>query len=77
MVGVWKYTGSVQKILAAGETSKPHGENPNGMLIFSRGGHFMWIFIADGRKSPESLPPSDAEYIYLQRQAAPAVGPTR
>jgi hypothetical protein len=65
IVGVWKRTGMVRKILATGETSKAEGENPSGMLIFSRGGHFMWIFIADGRKSPASLPPTDAERIYL------------
>jgi hypothetical protein len=67
MVGVWKRTGFVQKILATGETSKPEGENPSGMIIFSRGGHFMWIYIADGRKSPASLPPTDAERIYLYK----------
>ena len=70
MVGVWKRTGNVQKILATGETSKPEGENPSGMLTFSRGGHFMWIYIADGRKSPESLPPTDADRIYLQKTSA-------
>src|SRR4029077_1030337 len=65
IVGVWKRKGNVQKILATGETSKPEGENPSGMLTFSRGGHFMWIYIADGRKSPASLPPTDAERLYL------------
>ena len=67
MVGVWKRTGIVYKILATGETIKPEGENPSGMLTFSRGGHFMWIFIADGRKSPASLPPTDAERMYLHK----------
>jgi hypothetical protein len=67
VVGVWKRTGFVQKILATGETSKPEGENPSGMLVFTRGGHFVWIFIADGRKSPASLPPTDAERIYLNK----------
>jgi Lipocalin-like domain len=65
MVGVWKRTGMVQKILTTGETRKAEGENPSGMLIFSQSGYFMWIFIADGRKSPASLPPTDAERIYL------------
>jgi len=67
IVGVWKRTGHVQKILATGETSKPDGENPSGMLIFSRCGHFVWIYIADGRKSPASLTPTDAERIYLYK----------
>lgn len=65
MVGVWKRTGFVQKIVATGETSKPAGENPSGMLMFSREGHFMWINIFENRKSPASLPPTDAERLYL------------
>src|SRR4051812_2413897 len=36
MVGVWKRTGFVQKIVATGETRNGQGENPTGMLIFSR-----------------------------------------
>ena len=67
MVGVWKRTGYVVKILATGETSKAEGENPSGMLTLSRGGHFMWIYIADGRKAPASLPPTDAERAYLHK----------
>jgi Lipocalin-like domain len=66
LIGVWKQTGFVQKILATGETSKPQGENPAGMAVFSRGGHFTYIFIADGRKSPASLAAvTDAERIAL------------
>ena len=65
LVGVWKRTNHIQKIMATGETDKPMGEYPTGMAIFTRGGHFTWIFIADGRRSPASLPPSDAERIAL------------
>src|SRR5262249_8173303 len=65
MVGVWKRTGFVQKIAATDETSKPEGENPSGMLMFSRGGHFMWINIAENRKSPSSPSLTDAERLYL------------
>ena len=74
LVGVWKRTGYVQKILATGETIKPEGENPSGMLILSRGGHFVWIFIADGRKAPASLPPTDADRIYLQKTGSAGGG---
>jgi len=74
MVGVWKRTGWVQKIVATGETSKPHGDNPSGMLIFSRGGHFMWINIAGDRKSPASLPPTDAERLYLYNTSGSGAG---
>lgn len=66
IVGVWKRTGYVQKIVATAEASKPDGENPGGMVVFTRGGHFMWLYIADGRKAP-SQPPTDEERIYLQK----------
>ena len=67
VVGVWKRTGVVHKVLATGETTKPDGENPTGMFILSRGGHFVWILIADGRKPPASQPPTDAERVYLNK----------
>jgi len=73
LVGVWKQTGFVQKNLATGESSKPQGENPAGMAIFSRG-YFTWIFIAEGRKSPASLPSTDAERLYLYNTGSYAGG---
>jgi hypothetical protein len=63
--GAWKQTGFVQRDLTTGQTSKPQGDSPAGMAILSRGGHFTWIFIADGRKAPARLPPTDAERIAL------------
>ena len=60
--------------MATGETSKPEGESPSGVLTFSRGGHFTWVFIADGRKSPASVPPTDAERIYLHKTSAFGAG---
>jgi len=75
LVGVWKQTGFVQKNLTTGETSKPQGDNPGGMAIFSRGGHFTWIFINDGRKSPASPPAvTDAERIALYNTGSYAGG---
>src|SRR5262245_41237920 len=52
LVGVWKRTSTVNKVVATGETSKPAGENPTGSLILTRGGYFTWIFIDEGRKVP-------------------------
>jgi hypothetical protein len=74
LIGVWRQTGYTQKSLATGETSKPQGENPAGMAIFSRAGYFTWIFIADGRKSPASLPATDAERIALYNTGSYAGG---
>jgi hypothetical protein len=44
------------------------------MVMFSRGGYFTWIFIDDGRKSPEKLPPTDAERLYLYNTGGAASG---
>lgn len=65
IVGVWKGKGLVQKLVASGEIlRKPMGENPTGTAIFSRGGHFTWVFVADGRKAPGN-PMTDADRIAL------------
>ena len=64
LVGVWKYTGFVQKEAATGATVKPRGEKPTGSAIFTRGGYFTWIIIDDGRKSPPS-PMADADRVAL------------
>src|SRR5262245_26710152 len=64
IIGVWKGKGFVQKVLATGEITKPKGENPTGTATFSRGGHFTWIFIDDGRKVPTSTA-TDADRVAL------------
>jgi hypothetical protein len=50
--------------LATGDTTKPRGESPTGTATFSRGGHFTWIFIDDGRKAPPG-PVTDADRAAL------------
>jgi len=74
LVGAWKQTSYAQKDLATGEISKPQGEKPTGMAIFSRDGYFTWIFISDGRKSPTRLPVTDAERIALYNTGSYAGG---
>lgn len=74
VVGAWKRTGVVHKNQATGETTKPEGENPSGMFILSRGSHFVWIFIADGRKAPAGQPPTDAERVYLSKTSGAGGG---
>lgn len=65
IVGVWKGKGLVQKAVAGGEIlGRPMGDNPTGTAIFSRGGHFTWVFVAEGRKAPGN-PMTDADRVAL------------
>lgn len=73
IVGVWKGKGFVQKILVSSETTKPRGESPTGTATFSRGGHFTWIFIDDGRKVP-ATPVTDADRLALFNSLAFGTG---
>jgi Lipocalin-like domain len=73
LIGVWKGKGFAEKILATGETTKPRGESPTGTATFSRGGHFTWIIINDGRKVPAS-PATDADRVALFNSLAFGTG---
>jgi hypothetical protein len=73
LVGVWKGKGFVEKVLATGETTKPRGESPTGTATFSRGGHFTWIFINEGRRSP-ATPVTDADRVALFNSLAFGTG---
>jgi hypothetical protein len=63
LVGVWKRTSIVEKELATGATSTPR--NADGPAIFTRGGRFVWVVIAEGRKAPAGPIPTDAERAAL------------
>jgi hypothetical protein len=65
LIGVWKLTSFVTKELATGETITPYGERPSGQYIFTRGGHFAWIHVADGRKAAAAPAATEAERIAL------------
>lgn len=70
IVGVWKRVSQVQKHVATGFTTKPVGDRPVGPAIFTRGGHFVWMFVADGRKAPSEMGPTDADRIALYNSSA-------
>jgi hypothetical protein len=69
IVGVWKLTSLVTKEVASGKTVHPLGERLSGYLIYSKGGHFMAIYVAADRKAPATANPTDAERIELQKTA--------
>jgi Lipocalin-like domain len=69
IVGVWKRTAVEKKDLASGEVTKPLGERPTGIAVFTSGGHFSWTLLADGRKAPQAATPTDAERVALYNTA--------
>jgi Lipocalin-like domain len=69
VVGVWKRTALEKKDLSSGAVTKPVGEKPSGVAIFTSGGHFSWTLVADGRKAPQSATPTDAERVALYNSA--------
>jgi lipocalin-like protein len=63
--GVWKLTSIVLREVGTGATTNTFGEKPVGYAIFTRGGHFTWGWVSDGRKVPAGPVPSDAERVAL------------
>jgi hypothetical protein len=68
--GVWKHTSIVEKQLETGAITNMYGEKPVGLAVFTRGGHFTWGYVSDGRKAPAGPVPSDSERIALYNSLA-------
>jgi hypothetical protein len=75
--GVWKLTSLVQREIATGAITNTYGEKPGGYAVFTRGGHFTWGFVQDGRKAPTGPVPSDAERVALYNTLAFGTGSYR
>jgi Lipocalin-like domain len=65
IVGLWKLTSDVNKVVATGEILFPVGEHPSGYLLFTRGGHMMQLYIGENRKAAAGPAPTDAERVAL------------
>jgi len=65
IVGVWNMTGWVRKESATGKIVKSFGEHPAGIVIYTKGGHFVTFAAGQDRKKPAQADPSDAERIGL------------
>ena len=65
IVGVWKMTSFVRKEVATGKTINSYGQHPAGMVVYTKGGHFVAFVAAEDRKAPAKTDPTDAERIEL------------
>jgi hypothetical protein len=74
VVGVWNLTSLSEKEVATGKIVHPMGEKPIGHLMYSKGGHLVWIAVADNRKGPAGASFTDAERINLFNTMGAASG---
>jgi len=65
IVCVWKMKLFDRKVVADGKITKPFGEHPTGIIIYTKGGHFTTFVAGDNRKAPAKPDPTDAERIDL------------
>jgi hypothetical protein len=65
IVGLWKLTGTTTKNVATGVMERQYGEHPNGYQLFTKGGHMIFISVADNRKPPSQTVPTAAERAAL------------
>jgi len=65
IVGLWKLTSNVTKIVATGATQRQSGERPIGYQLFTKGGHMIFIQNAENRKRPAGATATDAERVAL------------
>src|SRR5436190_18959174 len=61
IVGLWKLTGTTTKNVATGVMERPYGEHPSGYQLFTKGGHMIFLSVAENRKSPSQTVPTAAE----------------
>ena len=57
IVGLWKLTGTTTKNVATGVMERQYGEHPSGYQLFTKGGHMIFISVADNRFLPRQCPP--------------------
>jgi len=65
IVGLWKLTSNVTKIVATGAMQPLAGEHPIGYQLFTKGGHIIYIQNAENRKRPAGATATDAERVAL------------
>jgi hypothetical protein len=74
IVGVWKYTSQNIKEVETGKIDHPYGQNPTGLIVYTKGGHVVFALAGDNRKVPASPAFTDAERIALFNTMAGASG---
>ena len=74
LVGVWKLNNFVWKeAFGTKVVHQPYGENPTGMIHFTKGGHFLFSVFGDNRK-PLPNPATDADRSALLSSMFVGVG---
>lgn len=71
---VWKYTSQSTKEVATGKINHPFGEKPTGHIVYTKGGHVVFVLAGDNRKTPAAAVATDAERINLFNTIAAASG---
>jgi hypothetical protein len=74
IVGVWKYTGQNIKELETGKVDYPYGQKPTGHIVYTKGGHVVFVLASGDRKMPASPAFTDPERIALFNTMAGASG---
>jgi len=67
IVGTWKITSHVRKEVESGATVNQYGQKPAGHVIYTKGGHFVYLFVSDTRTAPASGVLADADRANLHR----------
>ncbi|MDM0108545.1 lipocalin-like domain-containing protein [Variovorax sp. J22R24] len=75
--GVWAVSSIVIREVDSGAIRNLLGEKPVGHAIFTRGGHFVWGWVGDGRKSPAGPVATDDERVALYQSLAFGTGSYR
>lgn len=65
IVGVWKAIDITRKETGSGKTEKPYGDKPTAYFIYTKGGNFSWIQVAEVRQKPAGPVASGPERIAL------------
>src|SRR5262245_49378552 len=65
IVGLWKLTGTTTRNVATGMVERQYGERPSGYQLFTKGGHTIFISVAENRKPPSQSMPTVAERAAL------------
>jgi hypothetical protein len=73
LVGVWKLTGFQSKEVATGTITHPFGERPLGYYVYTKGGRFVIMHVAQDRKKPGPNP-TDTERAELLKSMAATAG---
>jgi hypothetical protein len=67
IVGTWQVTSFSMLELDSNKTSRPFGENPNGYVQYSPGGHVVLFLQSGDPKRPTTFPYSDADRAAAHR----------